>query len=365
MFAGQNINPFNLPKETLEAVRANPLQKLKAKAKEMAVRALGGLNAIKYNSETVKSFSKDGDRQCNCYKSRTEGSCYKLIDQHTVRFYRELLWSTEDFMRGGEMNDFEKTNLKKMGWYERNKLVYKFVEEDAKREKSWMAANRKVITPSNLRISLHLQDLNSGRLIQVCETAFAGVLGVGKDKVGTIKKMVKEGRQFVRDKEVEKAMRTKEKGPLYQAVVTFLEGLTEDLANHSPDCRVTELPSGFKANFYEMFVEAWKEGLLTGEYYRGEKHMAEGNFKPPSKALFYRVWRNEFPDLKVPKRHNRFSKCDWCTTLKAHLETARHSGDREEVKYWKACLYEHYSWVTLQRRKYHKHRRKAAENPEK
>jgi hypothetical protein len=104
---------------------------------------------------------------------------------------------------------------------------------------------------------------------------------------------------------------------------------------HSPDSRATEMPSGFKKQYYGMFCSDWQAGVLTGQYYRTKYQFTVKMDAPPSnfKSLFYRVWRTEFSQLKVPKRHNRFSKCDWCVILKSNMESARQAHDLEEVMY--------------------------------
>lgn len=321
----------------------------KEKAKKRHTKGVGGQAAKKYNAVDIRFFSNQGSASCR--SSGCTRDCYNKVDFHTTRHYREILWASGNG-RGNR--------------YERRKFVYSLLLDEVKRERLWRSFNRKLTREdgSNMRLTYRLQDPSTGCYFHVCQSTFCGVLGLSKGTLSYLVKQAKAGKPLVRDKHLEKIIAKKQQSPEYQGIVTYLETLTEDLANHSPDCRVTELPSGFKVHFYDMFCADWKKGLLKGVYNRSAgRSVGKNAEKPPSKALFYRVWRTEFPHLKVPKRNNRFSKCDWCTGLKTHLESARTRGDQEEVNYWKSCLYDHYSWVSLQRRKYHKHRRKAAENP--
>ncbi len=122
---------------------------------------------------------------------------------------------------------------------------------------------------------------------------------------------------------------------------------------------------GSKNNYYEMFVEDFKAGLSNGLYFRKKVNPDDPDCKidPPSRSLFYKVWLTEFGGLVVPKRQNRFSKCDCCINYKCQLDESRKNLDFEGVQEWKTRLYAHYRWVTLQRKKYYWHRRKAADRP--
>lgn len=329
--------------------KASGKAKAKAKAQARHTKGTGGQAAKKYNAIDIRHFSNANQGiKCSCSKE-----CYKKIDPEVTRHYREILYAS-----GGGRG----------GRYERRKFIYSLLTDEAKRERMWRAFNRKMTSDDGgeMKMTYRLQNLHNGQFFRVCEGAFCGVLGISKGTLVKLVRLAKAGKPLVRDKHLERLINKKMKSAEYTGICTYLETLAEDLANHSPDCRVTELPSGFKCHFYDMFCAEWKKGLLTGLYHRSAgRSVGKNANKPPSKSLFYRVWRLEFPNLKVPKRNNRFSKCDWCTGVKTHLESARQKGDQEEVNYWKKCLYDHYAWVSLQRRKYHKHRRKAAENPAK
>lgn len=334
----------------LKKKKLSALSEAQANAKKLYTKGVGGVCGKKYNPVVVRSFCNLSNRRCGCGGAK---NCYDIIEFETTRFYREMMYGCSE---NGRVTRFE-----------RNRFVYDLLERVVKEETDFRNMSRKISGQrKKVRLTYRLTCQQSGRYFRVCQGAFAGVLGISKGKVHEMSVKAKNGQRPTRDSKADKVARKKETSPQYMAILTFLETLADDLANHSPDCRVTELPSGFKIQFYDLFKLEWFRGLKDGVYTRTAKSM-EGKFKdkPPSKDLFYRVWRQEFPHLKVPRRNNRFSKCDHCVTLKQHLESARQSGDQDEVRFWKECLYEHYTWVKLQRRKYHKHRRKAAQNPAK
>ena len=215
---------------------------------------------------------------------------------------------------------------------------------------------------SKVKTEFFLRDAVTGNKIPLCKKVFCAVLGISSALLHRVSKLVKAGKKAVPDKRFAEWSAGREPSAEYLAICTFLEALAEDLANESPDTRLMELPSGHKIVYYQLFCEDWKRGFLTGEYYRSARPRSE---EPPSRALFYKVWAREFPSLMVPKRQNRFSKCDTCCALRANLDAARKSGDQDAVDEWKEKLYGHYKWVMMHRRKYRHHRKKACDNPEK
>ena len=217
--------------------------------------------------------------------------------------------------------------------------------------------------PAKAKIKYFLQCAVSGRVLPLCYNVFCQVLGISKDNVAKIVGMIKRGtlqQERLRRRNM-KNERMKEDRPEYYAVCTYLECLSEDLSSKSPDMRCTELPSGSKVQYYELFCKEWTDGLQKGLYYKSRNK--DKMDQPPSKAYFYSVWRQEFSGLIVPKRINRFSKCDECVRAKLTLQQARTNNDHDEIQEWKTILYAHYKWVILNRKKYHKHRRKACDNP--
>ena len=283
------------------------------------------------------------NRKCQCEKYNH----YSLIFRETVATYRNLVHgegSTKDnrdnFIQG----------------------VVKRSMEDARRN-HFRTSPHLPWDPSKARIFYYLQCAVTGRVLPICFEVFCQMLGLAKDTVSKTVNMVKRGtleQERLRRRNM-KNEKMKEDRPEYFAVCTYLESLSEDLSSKSPDMRCTELPSGSKVQYYELFCKEWEDGLKKGLYYKSRNKDAIE--KPPSKAYFYSVWRQEFSGLIVPKRINRFSKCDECVRAKLSLQQARSNNDHDEVLEWKTILYAHYKWVILNRKKYHKHRRKAHDCP--
>ena len=271
-----------------------------------------------------------------------------MIFPETTRNYRDRLYSDP--------------TCRNLARYQANLSLFKIVEEVYKHG---LATNSYSIHNKNPQLSYFLHcgvELEQKRF--PCSTVFAGVLGICKNTLQKARKRVLSGMGPATSAKHEKELRVREKSPLYMAVHTYVHGLACDMANESPDMKNTELPSGTKQNYYDMFVEEWKSGVLTGCYFRN-KLSPDGppSSKPPSRSLFYSIWKSEFGGLVVPRTQNRFSKCDTCIAYKAQLEDAKKRHDIEGVKAWKTRLYAHYRWVTLHRKKYHWHRRKAKEDP--
>lgn len=319
----------------------------KARAKKRTRANKGRIRDAAYlnPADFTKYSMKNKNMRCHC----DDINHFSLMFKDTVAMYRNILH--------GENSSKDERDLLI------EKVVMKSIEQ-AKVEHA-RACKKYPFDPEHVRVSYYLQCAVTGRLVPMCRESFCFVIGVSKATLGNVVKLIKQGRlQGERQRRKEgKNEKIKEDRPEYFAVCTFLEALQEDLSSHSPDCRLTELPSGSKIQYYEMFCEEWKSGLESGMHYKSRKKTE--STKPPSKSLFYAIWRKEFNGLIVPKRHNRFSKCDDCVRAKLSLQQARNNHDGDELREWKTILYAHYRWVVLQRKKYHKHRRKAKENPHK
>jgi hypothetical protein len=246
-------------------------------------------------------------------------------------------------------------------------------------------------TSQALRLEYYLKDfayLNPEKpreikKVHVCRVVFEDVLGPSHETwCNAYDEVVNRGlRSFPEDEE--RQHKVQGKTDEWLACATFLSFLLDDLADMSPDTRGHELPSGFKRDYYDMFVKDWNDGVLNGAYTRTRNKFKkvqpkakennvdleppnddagdEANTTAPSISFFYRVWRTEFKDVTVPRRHNRFSKCDLCCSLKGQLGRATSNDEKRRIK---KLLFEHYAWVTLNRRKYHWHRKKAMDKPD-
>ena len=204
-----------------------------------------------------------------------------------------------------------------------------------------------------------------GVIRRVCPTVFCAVTGVCSNTLDDVRQAVLRNDPPPYRRGVEKSLHEREKSPQWIGCSTYLEALSCSLANQSPDTKHTELPLGSKANYYDMMVEDWKVGVANGLYFskRVNPDALENNPPPPSRSLFYKVWAMDYGSLIVPRRQNRFSKCDTCVNYKAQVEEARRNREYELALEWKTRLYAHYRWVTLQRKRYYWHRRKAADQP--
>jgi hypothetical protein len=119
-------------------------------------------------------------------------------------------------------------------------------------------------------------------------------MGVDSKTITMVRKMVVDGTPPERSSKTEKAIYQRSKSPEWLAISTFIQALGNDMAKNSPDLRITELPSGSKQNYYEIFVEDWKSGVLDGTYF-SRRATGEGEIpKPPSRSLFYKVWMDEY-----------------------------------------------------------------------
>ena len=287
----------------------------------------------------------EAGRECKCKRGGINH--WSGVTIETTRHYRELLFNPDA----------------KISMYQTRLLLYMVVKPCVdKSVDEWKRTQRyKYTERHNVKVQYFVHDAQTGKEQNLCLDVFSKVLGVSKALITRTRaavlnnKVPKPDRRFLEYKKGENVSAE------YLAVCTFLETLAEDLANESPDTRVIELPAGHKIDFYEVFCKEWERGYLTGEYYRSK---FPNRTDPPSKTLFYKVWRNEFNALSVPRRQNRFSKCDTCCALRSNLEAARITHDEEAVKEWKERLYGHYRWVMQHRRKYRHHRKKAADHPE-
>jgi hypothetical protein len=289
------------------------------------------------------SNSKYYKRQCKC----KDKNCWAGVYPSTTRMYRERLYDPDPVL----------------GRYHLRKELYKEVDSVLKEgiRRGWYKR-----TPVVKQLKYFIRCAQEPGVIRmVCPQVFCAVAGVCSDTLGHARKAVLEGNPPDYSRSKEKALYQREKSPAWLAISTYLEGLSHHLANLSPDIRNTELPMGSKLNYYEMFVEDWKAGISNGLYFRKKVDPLnpENDPEPPSCSLFYKIWAIDFGSLVVPRRQNRFSKCDICINYKAQLDEARRNRDFLQAEEWKTRLYAHYRWVTLQRKKYYWHRRKAADQP--
>lgn len=352
------------PKEfrVAEPPKKKPRNNLLDGRSEKANASRKGLKQIdKYSTDkAIYADSAASGRKCSCSLCNHWSFVPEVVTAH----YRKLLYSPGCSAK----KRFEWAQSQIADFY--MKARDKFNREGKK---------------GKFELEYFLESPITGNPFKVCFEVWLQVTRcASKDKLKTIRESVVERNEFRYDngtKSLNEEFKdsvnsSREKSAEYCAVLAFLDSCFDEIADKSPDTRFSELPSGSKVDYYRMFCEEWEQGLLTGVYYRtyhvfkkGEKPPAEAelecevlNRAPPSLSFFYKVWRAEYGQLKVPKKQNRFSKCDWCGHLKSQIALAK---EVEERRYWRTRLYDHYRWSSLQRRKYQKHRQKAAKQPHK
>jgi hypothetical protein len=349
-------NPFTVP--TSEPF-AQPKQKAFASRMKDAKRKHNSrgrstfvMKARKTNASQIRHYSNLGGASCGC----KDCNHFLSLNFDTVKHYRELFW----------LGDSE--SGKAANRYLRRKAVWTMLREIYKEEYRCLVRKNPLAKVDEeikfSRCAYRVRCQVTGRQIPLCFTAFCGLTGLSRENVQALRRMAVLNIAPPRDRHAEEALRKQQESGEWLAVSAFIEALAQDLADCSPDTRVTELPSGHKADYYDMFRGEWTVLVRQGVYHRTKFPFSDPN-KPPSKSFFYKVWRTQFAHIGVPKRQNRFSKCDWCVSLKHNLQCARESRckDYVEVQYWKGRLFDHYRYVSLQRRVYHQQRREAAERP--
>ena len=225
-------------------------------------------------------------------------------------------------------------------------------------------------TDKNPKLNYYLMDNTKTRhevakKIPVCRECYGAVLGFSNGTItDTWQAIVRDKQRVQSDVRVPKA---KGKTSEWLNCSSWIEMWTQGLCCFSPDCKKHELPAAMTLKFmYEKFCEDWTLGVISGavirEHFGRMKVEEREQNPPPSYEYFTKVWKEDFSsEINIPRTHKRFAMCNWCAELKNRLVREK---DREMKLYWRAQLYRHYEWVTLQRRKYYKHRKKATEFPE-
>lgn len=357
----------NFPEQKKEVEVPKPPKKksrnnLQDSRRELANQTRKGLKQQdKYSTDaSVRKDSCLGGKHCSC----SSFNHWSLIPEVITRHYRDVLYGPGS------------SSKKRFEWAQSQIADFYLKSRDKHCREG---------KTGDVKLDYFLESPITGKTFQVCFGVWQQVTRcASKDKLSNIRESVVNRHEF-RYKDSSKSLdeqfkdsvsSSKQKSAEYCAVLAFLDSCFEEIADKSPDTRFSELPSGSKIDYYRMFCEEWQEGLLTGVYYRSYHVFKKGvtsdndaelecdviNQAPPSLSFFYKVWRAEYGHLKVPKKQNRFSKCDWCGHLKSQIALAK---EVEERKYWRTRLYDHYRWSALQRRKYQKHRQKAAKQPHK
>lgn len=303
----------------------NEKQMMKNVMKGMQIR-----KRAKIHDSNIKNVSRQSGRVCSCFATKGVNH-YDYISKDMAKHYLYFLHDP----------DAEITS------YLRRARAHQLIREchDATRQERFMKKG----THGGHNIKYFLHDPFREKKVPLCCAVFSDVIGVAVATVERIRKRVVLGLP------PKDTFRAPVASPAYLAIHTNLEALAEDLANESPDLKTVELPMGRKNHYYLLFVEGWRAGVEAG-IYQGDPD------KPPSLDLFYKVWRRDFNALKVPKRSNRFSKCETCIERRQAIDNARELKDVAAILKTKQELLGHYKWVTLQRKVYHNDRAEAGFN---
>ena len=308
----------------------------------------------KFNYTDIRMCSKEGSYQCSCKKCNH----FQKVSFETAKHYRQLFWLK------GPLNADDLLGAKRASRYNRRMILWEMLKDIYECNISFKRATHRTFNPKKFNFdqcSYFIRDVETGRKLYLCMDAFRQVLGISQQLLVEVRNLVVSGREPKMDVAAQAALRKKRESGEWLAVVTFITQLEEELSNKSPDCKRSEVPFGHKNDYYRMFVEDWKVLVKIGAYNRTSK--TGDPFRPPSRSLFYKVWREEFGCLKVPKHQNRFAKCDWCVTLKNNINTCIQSREHDRAVFWRLRLFEHYKYIALQRRVYHETRRGAALRP--
>lgn len=315
-----------------KAAKLNEQEQLKEAFKGQNIR-----KRLRIHPQIVKGICRGSGRVCSCFKSKGVNH-FEYVTEDMAKHYRYFLHDPEDEDLSGYMRR-----------YRAHELI-KACHESTRQERFMKSGKH-----GGDNIKYHLWCPFREKRIPLCCPLFAEVLGLDESTIRRIRSRV------VKHLPPEETFRAPVASPQYLAIHTFLEGLAEDLANESPDLTTVELPMGRKNHYYMLFAEGWKPGVLSGVYTQGNRTLDPD--MPPSIDLFYKVWRRDFNALRVPKRSNRFSKCETCIERRQAVDNARQLRDSAAILKTKQELLGHYKWVTLQRKVYHNDRAAAGTNP--
>lgn len=339
------------------------------------------------NVTSIKRLSNShiGDAVIKCRRCTAEKRGCNRIDFMTVRHVRTLLY-------GPDMNSKK-----------RRKVILQWLKEidEFSMEERGVKNSKKSSRVLNYFLPDFSFQKDAENIVKIpcCRECFVAVVGVSN---AFITKLWKEYRTLKDTDEIDnvcKGSRGLEATPERLQVHAWLEMFCTEQACRSPDLHKSEL-SGVTSleQMHQLFKIDWEAGVLKGSSFR--KYRGSGKRKNPGKKIprrtqkvpvvrdedgayeasnkvkedlmakfpcpsyqfFCKVWKSDFNgEFKIPRRHRRFTQCNWCAELKANIKHA----SREDKLYWKNTLYGHYKWLTKQRDVYYKHRKKAEMQPSK
>ena len=371
----QNVIKIEKPKTVREQLKS--LKTAKNKLKDTLPRR--DVTSIKRLNENVIATVAPKCKNCTSQKR-----CCSDITFSVVRHVRSILY-------GPQMNRTK-----------RRKIIMSWLAQIEKMSAATRLEEKGKKTSTYERVRSHFifdfsfsRDGSDIEPLLCCKDCFQNALGVSAATLSSFWKSLKETDMKVEDAS-ECAQKGFERSPERLACHAWMEYFVAQQAYISPDQHKSELAAVTTIkDMHEMFANDWKDGVMSGTNYR--KHRGSGKrgrrvpgdnkekppvdedgafeasdavknklmakHPPPSYSFFCKVWKSDFSgDYKIPRHLRRFTQCNWCAELKANL---KHTTDSEDRLYYKKCLYDHYKWITEQRHKYYKHRKKAEMHPSK
>ncbi len=134
--------------------------------------------------------------------------------------------------------------------------------------------------------------------------------------------------------------------PCRESIVSYLNRVAENTGDKMPDSNEQHLPFYKKFEVYENFIEDFKKINPTG--------------RVPSKNYFLRTWKTSCKNIKI-RKHNRFSKCDICESLKDELRRA--VARFEPTSHLLEQKRNHFRLIAAERQEYKSKRDKAIADP--
>lgn len=172
----------------------------------------------------------------------------------------------------------------------------------------------------------------------LCETCFTSLYGIASSTWQNRKKNVRDGLRQWEHGSTGHGGRLTESGYLARIWMT---DYFYTVGDHQPDTGQIHLPPGEKVDIYQEMAAELKDCIT-------DKH-------------FYKIWSDEFPEVRVPPQQ-RLGKCTICDRLHKEIVATRDSTRRMQLKTERK---EHMALVKADRLVYHTWRTKARDEPTK
>lgn len=232
------------------------------------------------NKEQLKALDRRNLSAMLRSTCRCGRNCIGKLKYKQVFFERRLVHSLKRY----EKKNYFLLQLKTSSYFDDNGKILKF------------------------RYSFHGQE--------VCAVAFEKIYAIGHNMLVNVRKMVSEGVQqaFPREAKVENG-----KQVLKLEMKAWFESWKHGRGNYMPDSPEFHLSPGLKKkDIYQAYLDEF--GQRTRQY------------ALVSKAYFYRIFNEEFPNVKK-RRWVRFTKCNVCLTLEDKVKRSCSNQQRQGMSY--------------------------------